>query len=158
MDLATFNWLLGDAGQALLAAATAGDLGEPARLRELTRLRRMATPERAAAAYEIALLRARAAAKFGRAAELYVTREGLGRDDRRAPRPALPALRAGGRPVLRRRRRHPGAGGCGAGGGGGPRPAAAGDGRGQRARLRPGRAGRLCRGRPGAGAAARLRG
>src|SRR5512134_2063203 len=77
MDLETFNWLLTDAGQALLAEAQAGDLSEPARLRELTRLRRLATPERAAAAYEIALLRARAAAKFSRAGELYFTREAL---------------------------------------------------------------------------------
>jgi SAM-dependent methyltransferase len=77
MDLETFNWLLTDAGQALLAAASAGDLGEPAQLRELTRLRRLAAPERAAAAYEIAVLRARAATKFSRAAELYFTREAL---------------------------------------------------------------------------------
>jgi hypothetical protein len=77
MDLETFNWLLTDAGQALLAEALAGDLGAPARLRELTRLRRLATPERAAAAYEIALLRARAAAKFSQASELYFTREAL---------------------------------------------------------------------------------
>jgi predicted RNA methylase len=77
MDLETFNWLLTDAGQALLAEAQAGDLSAPARLRELTRLRRMATPERAAAAYEIALLRVRAAAKFSHAGELYFTREAL---------------------------------------------------------------------------------
>src|SRR3954468_12629460 len=77
MDLDTFNWLLSDAGQALLAAAMAGDLGEAAQLRELTRLRRLATPERAAAAYEIAVLRRRAAAKFGAAQLLYFTREAL---------------------------------------------------------------------------------
>src|SRR5690349_602162 len=77
MDLDTFNWLLTDAGQALLAQAMAGDLGDAARLRELTRLRRLAPPERAAAAYEIALLRRRAAAKFARAAALYFTREAL---------------------------------------------------------------------------------
>ena len=64
MELETFNWLLSDGGQALLAEAIAGDLGEAARLRELTRLRRSAPPERAAAAYEIAVLRRRAAAKF----------------------------------------------------------------------------------------------
>src|SRR5262245_26751522 len=77
MDLETFSWLLTDAGQVLLAEALAGDLSEPAQLRELTRLRRMATPERAAAAYEIALLRVRAAAKFSQASELYFTREAL---------------------------------------------------------------------------------
>src|SRR5689334_12755662 len=77
MDLDTFNWLLTDAGQALLAEAQAGDLTGAAQLRELTRLRRRATPERAAAAYEIAMLRRRAAAKFSRAAELYFTREAL---------------------------------------------------------------------------------
>ncbi len=77
MDLETFSWLLTDPGQALLAEALAGDLSEPARLRELTRLRRMATPERAAAAYEIAMLRVRAAAKFSQASELYFTREAL---------------------------------------------------------------------------------
>jgi hypothetical protein len=77
MDLETFNWLLTDDGQALLAAAMGGNLSEDARLRELSRLRRQATPERVAAAYEIARLRERAAAKFARAAELYFTREAL---------------------------------------------------------------------------------
>ena len=77
MDLETFNWLLTAEGQALLAEARAVDLGDPARLRELERLRRRATPERAAAAYEIARNRARAAAKFARAEELYFTREAL---------------------------------------------------------------------------------
>ena len=77
MDLETFNWLLTSAGQALLAEAMACDLSNAAQLRELTRLRRQATPERAAAAYEIALLRRRAAAKFGAAELLYFTREAL---------------------------------------------------------------------------------
>ena len=77
MDLETFNWLLTDAGQALLAEAQSGDLSEPARLRELTRLRRLAPPERSAAAYEIAQLRARAATKFSLAGKLYFTREAL---------------------------------------------------------------------------------
>src|SRR4051794_34729015 len=77
MDLDTFEWLLSDAGQALLAEATTGDLGDDAQLRELTRLRRLATPERAAAAYEIARLRRHAAAKFSNAAALYFTREAL---------------------------------------------------------------------------------
>jgi SAM-dependent methyltransferase len=77
MDLATFNWLLTDAGQALLAQAQAGELSDAARLRELTHLRRFATPEQAAAAYESAWLRRRASAKFSRAGDLYFTREAL---------------------------------------------------------------------------------
>src|SRR5436309_3641548 len=77
MDLETFNWLLSAAGQALLAEAMAGDHAEGARLQELTRLRRLATPTRAAAAYEIAQLRRRAAAKFTRAGSMYFTREAL---------------------------------------------------------------------------------
>ncbi|HJZ46418.1 MAG TPA: SAM-dependent methyltransferase, partial [Roseiflexaceae bacterium] len=67
MDLETFNWLLTDAGQALLAEAMASDLSDAAQLRELTRLRRLASPERAAAVFEIARLRRRAAAKFSSA-------------------------------------------------------------------------------------------
>jgi SAM-dependent methyltransferase len=77
MELETFNWLLSDPGQALLAEAMASDLSESARLRELTRLRRSTTPERASAAYEIALLRRRAATKFAGAATMYFTREAL---------------------------------------------------------------------------------
>jgi SAM-dependent methyltransferase len=77
MDLETFNWLLTDAGQALLAEASARDLSDAAQLRELTHLRRHATPERAAAAFEIARLRLRAAAKFSTAQSLYFTREAL---------------------------------------------------------------------------------
>jgi SAM-dependent methyltransferase len=77
MDLETFNWLLTGDGQALLAEAMASDLSEAAQLRELTRLRRCSTPDRAAAAYEIALLRRRAAAKFSCAASMYFTREAL---------------------------------------------------------------------------------
>jgi SAM-dependent methyltransferase len=77
MNLETFSWLLTSAGQALLAEAMACDLSDAAQLRELTRLRRLATPERATAAYEIAVLRRRAAAKFGAAVLLYFTREAL---------------------------------------------------------------------------------
>ena len=75
--LETFNWLLSDDGQVLLAAAQGGDLSDAGRLRALELLRRQATPERAAAAYEIAWLRGRAAAKFGGAAGMYFTREAL---------------------------------------------------------------------------------
>jgi SAM-dependent methyltransferase len=77
MDLETFNWLLTPDGQALLAEAVAGDLGDAARLRELERLRRLAGPARAAGAYEIAWARMRAAAKFSRAGAMYFTREAL---------------------------------------------------------------------------------
>jgi SAM-dependent methyltransferase len=77
MNIETFNWLLTSAGQALLAEAMASDLSDAAQLRELTRLRRQATPERAAAAFEIARLRRRAAAKFSFAELLYFTREAL---------------------------------------------------------------------------------
>jgi SAM-dependent methyltransferase len=77
VDLDTFYWLLTDPGQDLLAEAMAGDLSDAAQLHELTRLRRQATPERAAAAFEIARLRLRAAAKFSAAETLYFTREAL---------------------------------------------------------------------------------
>jgi SAM-dependent methyltransferase len=77
MDLETFNWLLTAEGQRLLAEAMSADLSEGARLRELERLRRIAAPARAAAAYEIASLRRRAAAKFSHAAVMYFTREAL---------------------------------------------------------------------------------
>ena len=77
MDLETFNRLLTDAGQALLAEASAADMSEAAQLREITRLRRFATPEQAAAAYETTVLRRRAAAKFANAANMYFTREAL---------------------------------------------------------------------------------
>src|SRR5689334_3863247 len=77
MDLETFNWLLTAAGQALLAEAMASDLSDAAQLRELTHLRRLAAPERAAAAFELARLRRRAAAKFSFGEALYFTREAL---------------------------------------------------------------------------------
>jgi SAM-dependent methyltransferase len=77
VNLDAFNWLLTDAGQALLGAAQSGDLSDAGRLRELTRLRRLAAPERAAAAYEIAWVRRRAAAKFANADAMYFTREAL---------------------------------------------------------------------------------
>lgn len=77
MDLDTFRWLLTPPGQALLAQAEALDLGDAARLASLGRLRRVETPERAAAAYELAALRLRARAKFPQAAAMYFTREAL---------------------------------------------------------------------------------
>lgn len=77
MDIDTFNWILTDEGQALLAEAQASDLSDAAQLATLARLRRRAAPDRAAAAYEIARLRRRAAAKFARADAMYFTREAL---------------------------------------------------------------------------------
>lgn len=77
MDIDTFRWILADDGQALLAEAQACDLSDSARLATLSRLRRRAAPDRAAAAYEIARLRGRAAAKFARADVMYFTREAL---------------------------------------------------------------------------------
>ncbi len=77
LDLATFAWALSEPGQALLAETMAADLGPAGELRAMERLRRVATPERAAAIYELAWLRARAAAKFPDAPLLYFTREAL---------------------------------------------------------------------------------
>lgn len=112
MDLDTFTWLLTPPGQALLAEAGRLDLGGGAQLASLERLRRLAGPGRAAAAYEIARLRLRAAAKFPGATRMYFTREAL--------------EQASGWPVAswraQRYARLPGAGGsvadlcCGAGG------------------------------------------
>ena len=77
MNLETFRWLLSPAGQALLAEAMHCDLRESERLRVLTQLRKHATAEQAAAAYDTALLRQRAASKFARASQMYFTREAL---------------------------------------------------------------------------------
>ena len=77
MDLATFDWLLSADGQALLALASAADLSAAAQLAVLQRLRRHAPAEYAAAAYEMALLRRRAATKFAAAERLYFTRDAL---------------------------------------------------------------------------------
>jgi len=77
MDLDTFHWLLGDAGQRLLSQATASDLSDAGRLSTLSHLRRGATPFQAAAAYETAWLRQRASTKFARAGQMYFTREAL---------------------------------------------------------------------------------
>jgi hypothetical protein len=77
MDLETFHWLLTPDGQALLAEAGELDLSPPAQLATLSMLRRRSDPARAAAAYETAVLRGRAAAKFPRAELMYFTREAL---------------------------------------------------------------------------------
>ncbi|HEU5086644.1 MAG TPA: class I SAM-dependent methyltransferase, partial [Roseiflexaceae bacterium] len=77
MNLELLAWLRSEQGQPVLAEAENADLGAPARLRTLERLRRQATPEQAAAAYEMALLRRRAADKFSHAAQMFFTRTGL---------------------------------------------------------------------------------
>jgi SAM-dependent methyltransferase len=77
MDLITFSWLLTNAGQELLLDAGLSDFSDAARLHAVERLRRRATPEQAAAAYETAWLRRRAAIKFPQAARMYFTREAL---------------------------------------------------------------------------------
>ena len=77
MNLETLAWLRSEQGRDVLAEAESADLGAPARLRTLERLRRLVTPEQAAAAYEIALLRRRAADKFSHAAQMFFTRDGL---------------------------------------------------------------------------------
>jgi len=79
LDLDTFRALLTAAGQAALAEAEIlADAGTMA-LTALTRLRRGASTELAAAAWEQATLRRRALAsgKFARAAMLYFTRDAL---------------------------------------------------------------------------------
>lgn len=82
MDLDAFRWLLTDAGQALLAEATAltapdGRDGTD-ELAVQARLRRDATPEQVAAALTQVGLRRRAEAKLGpSAARMYFTPDGL---------------------------------------------------------------------------------
>ncbi|MGH2587541.1 MAG: class I SAM-dependent methyltransferase [Dehalococcoidia bacterium] len=77
MDRHTFLDLLSPAGQRLLADAETLDLAEGARLRSLSRLRRYASPDLAAAALETAILRQRARVKFRHASRMYFTREAL---------------------------------------------------------------------------------
>ncbi len=77
MDLASLNWLLGAEGQTVLADLADRALAERDALRELARLRRSLTPDRAAAAVEVALARRRARLKFPQADRLYFTREAL---------------------------------------------------------------------------------
>ncbi|KRB78086.1 methyltransferase [Nocardioides sp. Root190] len=78
MDLETFQWLLTDDGQLLLAEATALVASEPNPLAVGSALRRTTTAERAAAALTQVELRGRAVAKFGDLAPLlYFTPDGL---------------------------------------------------------------------------------
>ncbi|HEY8490763.1 MAG TPA: methyltransferase domain-containing protein [Dehalococcoidia bacterium] len=77
MDLTTFRRLRSPEGAALLTEACALAPTEATFLSHLTALRRRHPPELAAAALELALLRRRAAAKFSRAAAMYVTAEAL---------------------------------------------------------------------------------
>jgi SAM-dependent methyltransferase len=69
--------LLSPDGQRLLAEAATLDLSDAARLRTLTHLRRLAPPDLAAAAYETAVLRRRARAKFSHADAMFFTRDAL---------------------------------------------------------------------------------
>ena len=75
MDLDTFQWLLTDEGQSLLAAATTAEGGE---LQVQARLRETATPEQVAAAMTQVELRGKAVEKLGDdGARMYFTRDGL---------------------------------------------------------------------------------
>jgi hypothetical protein len=77
MDQATWYWLLGPDGQQWLERAMAADLRDAAQLTVLAGLRRTLSAGQAAAVYQQARLRQRAAARFERAAQLYFTTEGL---------------------------------------------------------------------------------
>ncbi|MFV9504752.1 MAG: THUMP-like domain-containing protein [Oscillochloridaceae bacterium umkhey_bin13] len=77
MDVAILTWLRGPEGTAILAELAERGVDEALALPELERLRRVTTPERARAAFELSLLRRRAAAKFPQAERLYFTREAL---------------------------------------------------------------------------------
>lgn len=78
MDLETFQWLLTDDGQALLAEATTLVSGGATPLAAGSALRRTTSGERAAAALSQVELRDRAGAKFGEsAARMYFTPDAL---------------------------------------------------------------------------------
>lgn len=77
MDRQTLKLLLAPAGQRLLAEATALSPDERTFLACATRLGRGHSPELVRAALQTAMWRARAAAKFTRAARMYFTREAL---------------------------------------------------------------------------------
>ncbi len=78
MDLTTFQWLLTDDGQALLARATALAADGAAELAVQAELRRTASGDQAAAALTQVELRHKAEAKFGElAARLYFTPDAL---------------------------------------------------------------------------------
>ena len=68
MDQATWYWLLGPDGQQWLERAMAADLRDAAQLTVLAGLRRTLSAGQAAAIYQQARLRQRAAARFERAA------------------------------------------------------------------------------------------
>jgi SAM-dependent methyltransferase len=75
VDLATFQWLLTDDGQALLAAATAAE-GTPLQVQK--QLRERAEPDQVAAVLGQVELRNHAVAKLGEdAGRMYFTRDGL---------------------------------------------------------------------------------
>ncbi|HVK27325.1 MAG TPA: class I SAM-dependent methyltransferase [Nocardioides sp.] len=92
MDLETFQWLLTDDGQALLAEATSLVAGGASPLAAGSALRRTTSGERAAAALSQVELRDRAVAKFGEsAARMYFTPDAL----EQATRQRVAAHRAG---------------------------------------------------------------
>lgn len=77
MDPQRLTALLTPAGRQLLREAAQADLTDTALLGTLTRLRRQAEPDLAAAALETVVLRQRASRKFSRASEMFFTREAL---------------------------------------------------------------------------------
>lgn len=77
LTLETFEALLEPRGQAALVAAMERGSTQATLLADVEALRREYGAELAAAATEMALLRARASAKFSRAAEMYFTRDAL---------------------------------------------------------------------------------
>lgn len=95
MDLETFDWLLSPPGRELLAELARRELREAEALAEIERLRRRYPPELARAAFELALLRRRARAKFPDADRLFFTREALEQASA-APVAALRAARFAG--------------------------------------------------------------
>lgn len=77
MDLATFQQLLTPAGQNALVLAAAFNPTEEQFLSCLTQLQKQVPGPLATAALETIIFRRKATAKFGRAAQMYFTREGL---------------------------------------------------------------------------------
>lgn len=77
MNPGILAWLQSPEGQYVLAQAAAGDQTPAGRLRTLEYLRRLAPPEQATAAYELALLRSQAQVKFPQAAQMFFVREAL---------------------------------------------------------------------------------
>lgn len=93
--LTDLDFLISDAGEALLKRLASENLSESHTLTLITRLRRDYSPSQAAAALEMARLRAKATSKFGEnAAKLYFTRDAL----EQASDPLIRAYRANHEP------------------------------------------------------------